>query len=132
MIPDSGWAPFTALCFSSLAIVAKLSFSPYLPNSPLSPTFMGPRHCFVFFLIGDCGKIVIFAIFAKFANIFSFLPFLLLCAFLDMSQNTTYADKSRKRTRTRTPIRCPQGLKYLPLSGQCTISRKFLTKLVRF
>ena len=26
------WAPFTALCFASLAIVAKLSFSPYLPN----------------------------------------------------------------------------------------------------
>ena len=80
------WAPFTAFCFSSLAIVAKLSFSPYLPNSPLSPTFMGPLHCFVFCLVGDCGKIVIFAIFAKFANIFSFLPFLLLCAFLDISQ----------------------------------------------
>ena len=79
------WAPFTALCFSSLAIVAKLSFSPYLPNSPLSPTFMGPLHYFVFFLVGDFGKIVIFAIFAKFANIFSFLPFLLLCAFLDIS-----------------------------------------------
>ena len=35
--------------------------------------------------VGDCGKIVIFAIFAKFANMFSFLPFLLLCAFLDIS-----------------------------------------------
>ena len=52
----------TALCFASLAIVAKLSFSPYLPNSPLSPTFMGPLLCFVFCLVGDCGKIVIFAI----------------------------------------------------------------------
>ena len=72
------WAPFTALCFSSLAIVAKLSFSPYLP---LSPTFMGPLHCFVLCLVGDCGKIVIFA---TFANIFPFLPFLLLCAFLDI------------------------------------------------
>ena len=61
------WAPFTASCFASLAIVAKLSFSPYLPNSPLSPTFMGPLHCFVFCLVGDCGKIVIFAVFAKFA-----------------------------------------------------------------
>ena len=79
------WGPFTSLCFASLAIVAKLSFSPYLPNSPLSPTFMGPLHCFVFCLVGDCGKIVIFAIFAKFANIISFLQFLLLCAFLDIS-----------------------------------------------
>ena len=61
------WGPYTALCFASLAIVAKLSFSPYLPNSPLSPTFMGPLDCFVFCLVGDCGKIVIFAIFAKFA-----------------------------------------------------------------
>ena len=79
------WGPFTALCFASLAIVAKLSFSPYLPNSPLSPTFMGPLHCFVLCLVGDCGKIVILAIFAKFANIISFLQFLLLCAFLDIS-----------------------------------------------
>ena len=30
------------------------------------------------YLVGDCGKIVIFAIFAKFANIFSFLPFLVV------------------------------------------------------
>ena len=79
------WGPYTALCFASLAIVAKLSFSPYLPNSLLSPTFMGPLHCFVLCLVGDCGKIVIFAIFAKFANIISFLQFLLLCAFLDIS-----------------------------------------------
>ena len=73
------WAPFTALCFSSLAIVAKLSFLPYFPNSQLSPTFMGPLHCFVFFLVGDCGKIVIFAIFAKFANLYG-AP-LLVCVF---------------------------------------------------
>ena len=66
------WAPFTALCVASLAIVAKLSFSPYLPNSPLSPTFMGPLHCFVFFLVGDCGKFVIFAIFAKFTALANF------------------------------------------------------------
>ena len=75
------WAPFTALCFVSLAIVAKLSFSPYLPNSPLSPTFMGPLHCFVFCLVGDCGQNVIFAIFAKFAafaNVYG--PPSLLCA----------------------------------------------------
>ena len=174
-------------CFAMSAIVAKLSFSPYLPNSPHSPTFMapsllcalpcrrllqnchfrhicqirhirqllwpphcfvlchvgdcckivifatfansphsptfmGPLHCFVFCLVGDCGKIVIFAIFAKFAAfanfygplhcfvfclvgacgkivivaifakfayIFSFLPFLLLCTFLDISPPQT-------------------------------------------
>ena len=75
------WGPYTALCFASLAIVAKLSFSPYLPNSPLSPTFMGPLHCFVFCLVGDCGKIVIFAIFAKFAAFANFYgPPSLLCA----------------------------------------------------
>ena len=76
------WAPFTALCFASLAIVAKLSFSPYLPNSPLSPTFMGPLHCFVLCLVGDCGKIVIFAIFAKFAAFVNFYGSpSLLCVF---------------------------------------------------
>ena len=75
------WGPFTALCFASLAIVAKLSFSPYLPNSPLSPTFMGPLHCFVLCLVGDCGKIVIFAIFAKFAAFANFYGApILLCA----------------------------------------------------
>ena len=79
------WGPYTALCFAALAIVAKLSFSPYLPNLPLSPTFMVPLHCFALCRVNDCAKIVIFAIFAKFANIFSFLPFLLLCAFLDIS-----------------------------------------------
>ena len=57
--------PYTALCFALLAIVAKLSFSPYLPNAPLSPTFMGPLHAFVLCLVSDCGKIIIFAIFAK-------------------------------------------------------------------
>ena len=62
--------------------MAKLSFSPYLPNSPLSPTFMGPLHCFVFCLVGDCGKIVIFAIFAKFAAFPNFYGArILLCAF---------------------------------------------------
>ena len=75
------WAPFTALCFASLAIVAKLSFSPYLPNSPLSSTFMGPLYCFVLCLVGDCGKIVIFAIFAKFAAFVNFYGApILLCA----------------------------------------------------
>ena len=66
------WAPFTALCFASFTIVSKLSFLPYLPNSPLSPTFMGPVPCFVFCLVGDCGKIVSFAIFAKFAAFANF------------------------------------------------------------
>ena len=75
------WGPYTALCFVSLAIVAKLSFSPYLPNSPLSPTFVGPLYCFVLCLVGDCGKIVIFAIFAKFAAFANFYGArILLCA----------------------------------------------------
>ena len=30
------------------------------------------------YFVGDCGKIVIFAIFAKFADIFSLLPFLVV------------------------------------------------------
>ena len=47
--------------------------------------FYGPPHCFVLCPVGDSGKIVIFAIFAKFAIMFSFLPFLLLRAFLDIS-----------------------------------------------
>ena len=55
-----------------LAILAVLSFLPYLPNWPVSPTFMGPPHCFVLCLVGDSGKIVIFAIFAKFAIIANF------------------------------------------------------------
>ena len=76
------WDPhcFIPLCFASLAIVAKLSFSPYFPNSPLSPTFMGPLHCFVLCLVGDCGKIVIFAISAKFVAFANFYgPPSLLC-----------------------------------------------------
>ena len=91
------WAPFTAFSFSSLAIVAKLTFSPYLPNLPLSPTFMGPLHCFVLCLVGDCDKIVIFAIFAKFANIISFLQFLLLCAFLDISRRGGFESRSGQK-----------------------------------
>ena len=75
------WSPFTALSFASLAIVAKLSFLSYLPNSPFSPTFMGPLYCFVLCVVGDCGKIVIFAIFAKFAAFANFYgPPSLLCA----------------------------------------------------
>ena len=75
------WGPYTALCFASLAIVAKLSFSPYLPNSPLSPTFMGPLYCFVLCLVGDCGKVVIFALFAKFGAFANFYGApILLCA----------------------------------------------------
>ena len=56
-----------------LAIVAKLSFSPYLPNSSVSPTFMGPLIALCFALLAiKCAKIVIFAIFAKFASIANF------------------------------------------------------------
>ena len=120
--------PLIALCFAMLAIAAKLSFLPYLPNLPVSPTFMGPPHCFVLChvgdsgkivifaifakfasianfcgpphcfvlcLVGDCGKIVNFAIFAKFAIMFSFLPFLLLRAFLDISPSLLIEISSR-------------------------------------
>ena len=66
------WGLFTFLCFASFAIVAKLSFSPYLLNSPLSPTFMGLLDFFVLWLVCNCGKIVIFAIFAKFAAFANF------------------------------------------------------------
>ena len=58
--------------FAKFASIAKLLSAP---------------HCFVLFPVGDSGKIVIFAIFAKFAIMFSFLPFLLLRAFLDISQH---------------------------------------------
>ena len=72
--------PLIALCFAMLAILAKLSFSPYLPNLPVSPTFMGPPHCFVLCHVGDSGKIVIFAIFAKFASIANFYrPLIAFC-----------------------------------------------------
>ena len=66
--------PLIALCFALLANVAKLSFLPYLPNLPVSPTFMGSliALCFVLCLVGDCGNIVIFVIFAKFARIANF------------------------------------------------------------
>ena len=74
------WGPLIALCFAMLAILAKLSFLPYLPNSPVSPTFMGPPHCFVLCHVGDSGKIVIFAIFSKFASIANFYgPLIALC-----------------------------------------------------
>ena len=46
-----------------------------------------PPDCLVLCIVGECGKTVVFAIFVKFSNIFSFLPFLLLRAFLNMSHN---------------------------------------------
>ena len=55
-------------------------------GGPSIANFYEPPHCFVLCHIGDSGKIVIFAIFAKFAIMFSFLPFLLLRAFLDISR----------------------------------------------
>ena len=39
------------LCFALLANVAKLSFSPYLLNSPVSPTFMGPLIALCFTML---------------------------------------------------------------------------------
>ena len=47
------WGPLIALCFAWLAIVAILSFSPYLLNSQVSPTFMGPliALCFAWLAI---------------------------------------------------------------------------------
>ena len=59
--------------------------------------FYGPPYCFVLCPVGDCGKIFIFAIFAKFANMFSFLPFLLLCAFLDISPRRGYRSGQLER-----------------------------------
>ena len=53
-----------------LAILAKLSFSPYLPNSPVSPTFMGP-------LIALCFAVL--AILAK-LSFFPYLPNSPLCS----------------------------------------------------
>ena len=45
------------------------------------PTFMGPLYFFVLCLVGDFGKSVIFAIFAKFAAFANFYgPLSLLCA----------------------------------------------------
>ena len=49
------------------------------------------------YLVGDCGKIVIFAIFATFANIFSFLPFLVVaCISGHISEpSSTFGSKIR-------------------------------------
>ena len=120
------WAPFTALFFASLAIVAKLSFSPYLPNSPLSPTFVGPLHCFVLCLVGDCGKISIFAIFAKFAcfEIFygpphCFIPFCF--ASLQLWQNCHF--------RHICQIRLFRQLLWAPFSALCFASLAIVAKL---
>ena len=118
------WAPFTALCFPSLAIVAKLSFSPYLPNSPLSPTFMGPLYCFVLCLVGDCGKIVIFARFAKFAAFANFYgPPSLLCAFprWRLWQNCHF--------RHICQIRCFRQLLWGPYTALCFASLVIVAKL---
>ena len=58
--------PLTALCFALLAIVAKLSFFPYIFAKFASiANFYGPPYCFLLCPIGDCGKNVILAIFAK-------------------------------------------------------------------
>ena len=118
------WGPFTALCFASLAIVAKLSFSPHLPNSPLSLTFIGPLHCFVFFLVGDCGKIVIFAIFAKFATFANFYgPPSLLCVFpcWRLWQNCHF--------RQICPIRRFCQLLWGPFTALCFASLAIVAKL---
>ena len=118
------WAPFTALCFASLAIVAKLSFSPYLPNSPLSPTFMGPLHCFVFCLVGDCGKIVIFAIFAKFAAFANFYgPPSLLCVLSRwrLWQNCHFCHICQ--------IRRFRQLLWAPFTALCFVSLAIVAKL---
>ena len=61
--------------------------------------FYGPPHCFVLCPVGDSGKIiVIFAIFAKFALMFSFLPFLLFRAFLDISQSSSHVAETVARS----------------------------------
>ena len=118
------WAPFTALCFSLLAIVAKLSFSPYLTNSPYSPNFMRPLHCFVLCLVGDCGKIVIFAIFAKFAAFANFYgPPSLLCVFpcWRLWQNCHF--------RHIYQIRRSRQLLWAPFTALCFASLAIVAKL---
>ena len=114
--------PYTALCFVSLSIMAKLSFSPYLPNSPLSPTFMGPLHCFVFCLVGDCDKIVFFVIFAKFAFFSKLLwgTFTALCfaslAILPKLSFSTYLPKLPLFPTFMGPLYC-----FVPcLVGDCS------------
>ena len=118
------WGPLTALCFASLAIVAKLSFSPYLPNSPLLPTFMGPLHCFVFFLVGDCGKIVIFAIaaeFAAFANFYGALSLLCALPLWRLWQNCHFRHICR--------IRRFRQLLWAPFTALCFSSLAIVAKL---
>ena len=118
------WGPFTALCFASLAIVAKLSFSPYLPNSPLSPTFMGPLHCFVLCLFGDCGKIVIFAIFAKFGAFANFYGAPILLFALPrwrLWQNCHFRHISQ--------IRLFRQLLWAPFTALCLASLAIVAKL---
>ena len=105
------WGPLIALCFAMLAILAKLSFL------PVSPTFMGPLIALCFALLA----IVILAIFAKFAIMFSFLPFLLLRAFLDISRNPPRSCVSMASENLQP--------KFLTIFGlfSITVTRKFLT-----
>ena len=49
--------PYTALCFASLAIVAKLSFSPHLPNSPLRQLLWGPYTALCFASLAIVAKL---------------------------------------------------------------------------
>ena len=72
--PQLLWAT-TLLCafVALLAIVASFSCLPYLPNSSVSPTFIGYLIPLCFsYPVPDRGKIVIFAIFATFARIANF------------------------------------------------------------
>ena len=82
------WAPSLLHCFVLCLVgdCGKIVIFTIFAKFAAFANFDGAPSLLCVFLVGDCGKIVIFAIFAKFANIFSFLPFLLLCAFLDISQ----------------------------------------------
>ena len=68
----------------------------------------GLPHCFVLCLVADCGNIVIFAVYAKFAIMFSFLPFLLLRAFLDishdfLSKSSHFSEKNFPENKSNPP-----------------------------
>ena len=77
------WGPFTALCFASLAIVAKLSFSPYLPNSPTLSLFCNFCCCVHFWTYLAAVAGVWFT--AALSTAITFSPF-----FLGGSEVTTF------------------------------------------
>ena len=96
------YGPLIAFCFALLAIVAILLFSPYLLNSPVSPTFMGPLIALCFALLAIVAKL-------------SFLPYLpnsplcsLFCHFCCCVHFWTYLMNSNPQQHLQHPILKPQ------------------------